>query len=234
MQKQKVIGIAVSVVLAAVGTALLVGYVRSAEHKASSADRTASVLVVTDTIAKGTKADDIAGKVRDAKVPANVVASGALSSLAPVAGKVTLAELLPGEQVVAGRFASPAEAGTAAAPPGMLQLAVKIDQTRAVAGQIREGDSVAVMASFDEPETTRMIEQKVLVTGVRNGTGALVKDSVAGQVPSGDFQVILALAAPSVERVVFAAEHGRLWLAWEPKDADGNGTGTQTKATVNL
>ena len=35
-------------------------------------------------------------------------------------------------------------------------------------------------------------------------------------------------------RVVFGAEHGTLWLAWEPKDANEAGTKVQTRAGVNL
>jgi hypothetical protein len=46
--------------------------------------------------------------------------------------------------------------------------------------------------------------------------------------------VTLALDAPSVEKVVFAAEHGRVWLALEPKDANEGGTKVQSRAGVNL
>jgi hypothetical protein len=41
------------------------------------------------------------------------------------------------------------------------------------------------------------------------------------------------LDAPSVERVVYAAEHGRLWLSQEPMDAPGTGTKLQDRVSVN-
>jgi hypothetical protein len=37
-----------------------------------------------------------------------------------------------------------------------------------------------------------------------------------------------------MEKVVFGAEYGHLWLAWEPKDANEGGTKIQTKGGVNL
>ena len=37
-----------------------------------------------------------------------------------------------------------------------------------------------------------------------------------------------------MEKVVFGAEHGRLWLSWEPKEANESGTKVQTVAGINL
>ena len=233
MKRQKLIGIIASVVLAAVGTALLVTYVRSAENRALEGEETVSVLVVTDPIPKGTKAEDIGGKVKTEQVPAKVVASGSVASIGAVAGRVSAVDLLPGEQLVQSRFAS--SAGKVGVPPGSLQVTVALEAVRVVGGQVREGDSVGVVASFEEPETTHLILQKVPVTDVRTATdGARVTTKAEASAPTGTLLVTLALDAPSVERVVFAAEHGRLWLSWQPKEAGEGGTKVQTRAGVNL
>ena len=42
--------------------------------------------------------------------------------------------------------------------------------------------------------------------------------------PKGSMLLTFALDAPSVERVVYAAEHASMWLAAEPKDAPETGT----------
>jgi pilus assembly protein CpaB len=52
--------------------------------------------------------------------------------------------------------------------------------------------------------------------------------------PVGNLFVTLALDGPSVERVVFGAEHGRLWLAAQPADAAEGGTKVQTRAEMDL
>lgn len=232
VKRQKLIGIIASVVLAGIGTALLVAFVRGAEDRALKGEKPVDVLVVSDTIPKGTKAEEISGMVRMEQVPAKVAARNALADIGSLAGKVAVVDLLPGEQVVPTRFAPPAEA--AGIPVGMLQVTVALDPVRALGGQIREGDSVGVTASFDDPESTHLILHKVHVTDVRTNQGDPVTSKADGPSPASPVMVTLALDAPSVEKVVFAAEHGRLWLSWEPKEANEAGTKVQTRAGVNV
>jgi pilus assembly protein CpaB len=232
IRRQKLIGIIGSVLLAAVGTGLLVAYVRSAEHRALKGERTVGVLIVSNTIPKGTKAEELAGKVRLEQVPSKVATKGALTSTEALAGKVAAVDLLPGEQVLPNRFSSSADAQGIG--PGMLQVTVGMDAVRAIGGQLRTGDSVAVTLSFDDPETTHLVLHKVRVTDVRTEAGVPVAGPAAGPAPTGRLLVTLAVDAPSLERVVFGAEHGRLWLSWEPKEANEGGTKVQTKGGVNL
>lgn len=229
--KSKVAGIVAAVVLAALGTALLVGYVRGAEERALEGEAPTRVYVVTDTIARGTKGDDLGAKVRSESIPSKVKAAGAVSSLDTLAGKVALVDLVPGEQLVSTRFGT--AAGAVGAASNLLQVTVALDAVRAIGGQIREGDSVGVLASFKgDTETTRLILQKVRVTGVRTDSGAKVTSRPDAAV-AGKLMVTLALDAPSVERVVFAAEHGSLWLTAEPAEAGEAGTNVQTRGSVN-
>ena len=232
IRRQKLIGIVASVLLAAVGTGLLITYVRSAEDRALKGEKTVDVLVVSATIPKGTKAEDITGNVRLQQVPTKVVTKDALTSTGALAGKVAAVDLLPGEQLVPTRFASPAEAQGIA--PGLLQVTVAMDAVRAVGGQVRKGHTVGFTLSFVEPETTHLVLNKVKVTDVRTADGVPVTTPASGPAPTGTILVTLAVDAPSMERVVFGAEYGRLWLSWQPKEASESGTKVQTKAGVNL
>jgi pilus assembly protein CpaB len=232
IRRQKLIGIIASVLLAAVGTGLLVAYVRGAEDRALAGEETVDVLVVSATIPRGTKAEDIGANVRIEQVPSKVATKDALASTSPLSGKVAAVDLLPGEQLVPGRFASPAEAQGIA--PGLLQVTVPMDAVRAVGGQVRKGDTVAVTLSFEDPDTTHLVLNKVKVTDVRTADGVPVTTPASGPSPTGTILVTLAVDAPSMERVVFGAEYGRLWLSWQPKEAAEGGTKVQTKAGVNL
>ena len=232
IRRQKLIGIVASVLLAAVGTGLLVVYVRSAENRALKGEKTVDVLVVSNTIPKGTKAEDITSSLRMEQVPVKIATKDALATTTPLAGKVAAVDLLPGEQLVSTRFTTAAEAQGIGA--GMLQVTIALDPVRVLGGQLRKGDSVAVTVSFAEPETTHMILHKVKVTDVRTSDGVNVGSPASGPAPTASMLVTLALDAPAVEKVVFGAEHGRLWLAWEPKEANESGTKVQTKAGVNL
>ncbi len=113
-------------------------------------------------------------------------------------------------------------------------MTVPLDAVRALGGRVREGDSVGVLMSFEEPETTHLVLQKVAVTDVRTADGAPVTAKADGPAPTGMLLVTLAVDAPAAEKVVFAAEHGRMWLSWEPKEANEGGTKVQTKTGVNL
>lgn len=104
-------------------------------------------------------------------------------------------------------------------------------------------DGIVVPAGGKTPNSTHMILQKVLVTNVQSarsfdfalgGGGDEEGDDQAATAPapSENLLVTVALDAPSVERVVFAAEHGTVWLAFDPETAGEEGTRVQTRGTV--
>ncbi|MEA2687125.1 MAG: pilus assembly protein CpaB [Actinomycetota bacterium] len=234
IKRQKLIGIVASVALAGVGTVLLTTYVRGAEQRATTGEVAVGVLVVSDGIPRGTRAEDIGGLVRIEAVPTKVAAQGAVADLASLAGLVTDVDLLPGEQLVQGRFATAAAAGQVIVPPDSLEVTVLLNTVQAAGGKVRAGDSVGVLVSFDDPITTHLFLQKVPVTDVRTEAGAPVSTEPAAAGPAGNLLVTLAVDAPSVERVVFAAEHGSLWLAEQPIQSSEGGTRVQTRAEMDL
>lgn len=235
--RTRVIGLVGAFALALLGTTLLVSYVQGAEARALAGERTVDVLVVAAPIARGTKGEELGDLVRTEKVPAKVRVEGAVVDVASLKGRVAVVDLLPGEQLVDARFAAPQVAARANVPKGMLEVTVELERQRALGGRIAAGDSVGVLASFSgggegaaAGETTHLILHKVPVTHVQGGrTDADNEDAAA----AGDtVMVTLALPAPSVERVVFAAEHGTLWLSAEPDDAAETGTAVQSRKTV--
>ncbi|MEA2827022.1 MAG: pilus assembly protein CpaB [Actinomycetota bacterium] len=234
IKRQKLMGIVASVVLAGVGTILLMTYVRGAEHKATQGETRVGVLVATEGIPLGTRAEEIGGRVKTESVPAKVAAQGAIADLGLVAGQVTSVDLIPGEQLVQGRFATAAEVGKVTVPPGSLEVTVLLNVVQAAGGKVRVGDSVGVLVSFEDPTTTHLFLQKVPVTGVRTEGGEPVTSEPEAAGPVGNLLVTLALDGPSVERVVFGAEHGHLWLAEQPTNSDEGGTKLQTRAEMDL
>jgi pilus assembly protein CpaB len=213
------------------------------------------VLVAAEPIEAGTSAAELEGKLEFERVPQKVKAEGAVTSIAQLGDRVTEHDLLQGEQIVKARFIEESEAGSAA--PGseggqtLLQQTVALEPERAVGGQIKQGDSIAVVGSFDpfdSPDGTKSANQthvlihKVRVTNVQveSGPGTSTdepetesddNDAAAGA-PSGRLLVTIALSAPDVERLTFAAEFGHIWLAAEPKDADESGTKVVTLDVV--
>lgn len=250
--RRRVTGIVAALVLASLGTVMLVVYVQSARDEAVAGERMVDVLVVSDAIQKGTKAADIEGSVDSKQVPAKVRADGAVTDLADLDDEsVAAVDLVPGEQLVASRFVSRSEAARGDIPEGLQEVTVPLEPARALGGNITAGDTVGVFLSFDPfdigtsgektPNVTHLELNKVTVTRVQlddSGSGAGLgesDDSNDGQVtdaPAGTFLVTLAVDAPSAEKVVFAAEHGFVWLSAEPLGADEGGTSVIDRGNV--
>jgi pilus assembly protein CpaB len=249
---RKLIGIVAALLLAGIGTVVLISYVKTAEQRALAGEQTVSVLVLQEAISAGTPADQLTGSVKPERVPAKVQAAGSVEALTELDGLVAAVDLVPGEQVVAQRFVDPptfAARGAVEVPAGLLQVTVSLSPERALGGRLKPGDTVGVLASFGDVSdeegaesgpTTHLVLHKVLVTNVQGGVAGTASPAPGDEdpgadpsaVPGGNLLVSLALDAGSVERVVFAAEFGSLWLSDEPPDADEAGTRIQTKGTI--
>lgn len=264
---KRVIGMVVSVALAAIGTFSLLTYVRGADERALAGEATVEVLVVDTPVAKGTPISEVAKAVTTEWVPVKVRAEGSVSTLANLSGTVAAVDLVPGEQVVSARFVSPVDLASETVveiPDGLLEVTIALDPQRAVGGQPVPGDLVAVVASFNdvaaEPvdespspgsfgteegeevvatlAATHIILHKVLIANVQaneqiqRATEADATEAGFAAAPTGSLLVTFAVSAPDVEKLVFAAEHGRIWLAREPVDAPEDGTSVQTNLVI--
>jgi pilus assembly protein CpaB len=250
-------GIVAALVLASLGTVMLVVYVQSARNEAVAGEQMVDVLVVSDPIDKGTAAKDIDDSVDVKQVPAKVRADGAVADLADLDDEsVAAVDLVPGEQVVATRFLSPQEAARGDLPEGLQEVTVPLEPARALGGRIAAGDTVGVFLSFDPfdigntgektANSTHLELHKVTVTRVQfddtGSTGLGSSDDNngdqgddgegTGDAPAGTFLVTLAVDSPSAEKVVFAAEHGFVWLSNEPTDADEGGASVVTRGNI--
>ena len=243
--KRRLFGIIGALVLALVGTLVLVSYVNGAEDRALAGEKTVKVLVAAEPIAAGSTAAELEGKVKFERVPQKVKADGAVTSINELGKRVTETELMPGEQILEGRFVTPSEVETAESQggDGLLETTIALDPARALGGRVEAGDTVAVVSSFDPfdvpgggktPNQTHILAHKVRVTRVQvdaDGSTETETESEddedaneAQPAPSGQLLVSLELGAPDVERVVFTAEFGHVWLAAEPENADESGT----------
>lgn len=254
--KRRVSGIVAALVLASAGTFVLANYVESAKDRAVAGEEMVDALVVSLPVAAGTAAADLEGSVKTVQVPAKVRADGAVTGLDQIKDLEAAVDLVPGEQLVTSRFVAPGSrrSGVPGVPEDKLLVTVSLDPERAVGGQLKPGDTVGVLASFDPfdleggkktPNSTNLILHKVPVVGVQGDSAGATKSvelastSEDGEgsnaptpAPGGKLLVTLALDAPSVERVVFAAEHGSLWLSAEPAEAVEGGTKVVTRGNV--
>lgn len=221
--QRRVIAAVAAVLLAGIGAVLLYTYVNSAETRAMSNMATTEVLVAAKAVPAGTLGANIGPFVELKKLPRIAVVPNALTSTTEVADMVTVSELQVGEQVLASRFAKPdtTTTGEVEVPSDLQLISVPLEVARVVGATIQPGDKVALFFSGDDDgkPATALALRDVLVVRVQGsrlgGEGGEGEEAAA---PTGTEIVTLALKAKDSARVVYAAEHNRIWVALEPAD----------------
>ena len=178
---KRIAGFLIAIVLALIGTVALVAYVATAEQRALAGEELIEVYVVRAPISSGTAAEDVEGYVTVEQVPLKVRASGAVDNLPALAGQVAAVDLMPGEQLLAGRFVQRSEFADRELgieiPEDMIEVTVELDAQRAIGGLLEAGQTVAVFASFDPFRLSRTV---VDVNGETVPLPSSVADDIEG------------------------------------------------------
>lgn len=227
-------GIIGAIVLALIGAVLVLAYANGADKRAESGTKVVAVYTVRAEIPAGTPSADLGDRVAKADLPKKAIADGAITNLEDVKGLVTGALLVKGEQLVRQRFTTPSayqsSGSSVAVPAGYLSTTISLAPERAVGGVLSPGTTVAITASFAAdgtvPAQSGVILQKVLVTNVQvadpaaaQTTDTTTDASRPGTTPQGSLLVTVALPATDIARLIYATEHGTLWLSADPRTA---------------
>ncbi|HEY3317888.1 MAG TPA: Flp pilus assembly protein CpaB [Coriobacteriia bacterium] len=240
--------------LGILAAALAGRYLAAVRSQALAGAKPVEVLVAKEDIPKGLTADEIRaqGLTETRKVPQQYLSASAISTMKAVDGQVLAVSLGKGEQLTTNRFQFSSQAGLSfGVPKGMVALSLASDEVRGIAGLVKTGDNVVVIASVktdanDENSwKTRVLVDgaRVLATGHTTGVEAKSAKSadqgVAFAAKADDKQVVpssitLALSPDQMERVVLAQEVGRVWLALLPTEEKALvvKTSGQVRATV--
>lgn len=241
----RIIGAILALVLAVVGTIVVVLYVRDADARAANGAELVPVYVVEEPVPAGTAGTEIGEFVKVERLARNSIQPDHVTSLRDLEGLVTTISLLPGDQLVSGRFADPADLaaqGNVIVPDGLQEVTLALPVEQVVGGVIRGGSTVGVVVTLlgeDFGATTQFALQDVLVTRVQAGDNYVPPsddEQQADQAPVATIMVTLALSTPDVERIVFAAElqqndAGGIWLTLQPEGSDPDGSEPVTGET---
>lgn len=243
--RTRLLGGVAALIVAIIGTVLLISYVNAADSRALAGVQTEDVYVVQKAIPAGTSASALGDYTTKKALPKTAVASDPVTDLSTVQGKVASVALEPGEELLASRFTDPSalvQPGRVAVPTGMQEITIKLPMERVVGGNILAGDTVGIVISFGAqdnlPAQTQLTFNKVLVTAIQTSNGALAQGSTptpqasqggqlnsngSGAPASGEYFVTLARPASEIERIVYASLNGQIFLTKEPASAiDGN------------
>lgn len=252
--RTRLLGGVAALIVAIIGTVLLISYVNGADARAYADTQTTDVYVVQKAIAAGTPAASIGASIAKRPVPQSVLPEGAVTDVGQIQDKVASVALEPGETLLASRFAdakSLAGPARVAVPQGLQEFTIKLPIERVVGGILQAGDTVGIVLSFPKednaPAQTQLTFHKVLITGVQfsNGTAAQTQPNSSQQGQSGgtmsasqnsgntgEYLVTLARNAVDAEKIIYTSEFGKLYLTKEPSDAQENNGAPMERSKV--
>lgn len=161
---RRLIALVAALLLAGGGTFVLVNFVRGAEERATAGEELTTVWVVQTTIPKGTSGASIGSYVAQDEVLAKSVPPGAYTQdlqamQTALTGFAAAVDILPGEVVINSRWVAEElldnarpDVPTRREPPNprMLQVPIRFTAEQALGGIILPGETVAIIASFDD------------------------------------------------------------------------------------
>lgn len=220
----------VAVLIALVGTSLIVLYVQGIDARATEGQELVEVLTATDVIDTGedVAAAQEAGKFAKTEVRRADLVEGALTSTSSITDLVAVSTIYPGEQVLAKKFGTMGDAGALVIPDDMLAVSVELTDPERVAGFVNPGSEVAIFVSADPilytpdgqektlPQYTGLLLPKVSVVGV--GTTSVASTTTTTEEGEATEQVartILTVAVPQkdAEKLIYADRNGDISFA---------------------
>lgn len=217
MDRRKVL-LLVAAVIAALGTLLVFLYVTGADNRADQRYKAVTVLKAVKQIDPGETAEaaQAAGKIETAAVSQQDLLTGAINGLDPIAGKVAVSTIYPGEQIVSTKFGAAGAATAASAltiPKGKIAISISLGDPARVAGFVNPGNKVAMF--YTGGSATRLLLPSVEVIGAGTTTMTPTTTTTATDGTQSVEQLpktllTLALSQRDAEKVIFASQAGQL------------------------
>ena len=142
-----------AVLVAVIGTALVFVYVRGADNRAQDKFTNVEALQATQDVAAGETYDAAlaAGKISLQPIPKNILDAntGFETTVTGLKGKIVAVPIFAGQVVVANQFGDTVQATSSslAIPKGMIAISVNLTDPDRVAGNIQNGQNVAIFVT---------------------------------------------------------------------------------------
>lgn len=214
----------VAALIAALGTGMVILYVRGADSRAEAGQAPVQVLKAVAAIQPGETmaAAQAAGKIQLGTVPQKELLSGAVNSATGLQDEVALSTIYPNEQIISARFGSPGDQETLNIPKRNIAISVNLSDTGRVAGFVSPGANVAIFASSTAQsgaggvsvDSTRLLLPKVQViaVGATTTVSQTTTDAAGAQTTEQLPKTLFTLSVNQrqAERVLYASTHGEL------------------------
>lgn len=234
--------------LALFGTGAVFVYVSRVDARAIADQQPVEVLVATGTIEAGMSLEEaVAADLLERKALAsNSVPAGALSKTSQAQGRVTVSTIYPGEILLSPKLVEPQAVGGLDIPADLMAVSVELEDPQRVAGFVLPGSEVAIFDTYEVEsvnvnaqvtsttpnsadvaahgtkvdEATRMLLPRVPVIAVgQTGQRKTAQASATDEEPVATTVLTVAVKKEDAERLVHAAQTGRLYFALLTKNS---------------
>jgi Flp pilus assembly protein CpaB len=234
----RVKNIGIAVALALVAGLLTIFYVTNYKRDVRSAEASVTVYVAAKDIPAGTSGDELGGGgwLTQQSVAKRSVTPGAISSPEQLAGRVSSGTIYAGEQVTTRRFTTEETKGIRAQLTGTTRaLAIAGNAQQTLAGTLKDGDHVDIIATWNFPEEAIAHVSKVILRDIlvleapeSSSTSEKLTDPTAGNIA-----VILALTDNQAQKLFWVVNNGQWSLQLRPP-ADSADSPTSAESSRSL
>lgn len=218
--------------VATIGVAL---YINSFKAAIVESGQKQAVYVANAKLASGSRISQAldANNLKKMEIPKRYVAEDAVTDPEAYKSRMLTASMSRGEQLTLSKLRSSSQSEvTYKLPADYLAVSIPVDDVVGVGGRIKVGDRVAIIATF-EPGPDGADVSRMVLSGIE--VLALSGQSKAGGMGAQSSKPTLTLAVTpaDAEKLVFAEEKGKVWVALQAPATQGlPQAGGQTVQTV--
>jgi Flp pilus assembly protein CpaB len=220
--------ITVALVAAALAAIVLLAFASRYKNSVQGGNAQHTALVADRLIPRGTSGDLVVsgGLFRQSQVRDSDLVTGAVVDGSALAGRVATRDIYPGQQITAADFVAGADPVRGQLKGNQRAIAIALDSSHGLIGQVRTGDHVDVLAGFNSTNGAtgegrpqlRTLMDDVLVLGAPGST------DTAGKATSSGSNVTLRVAANDAAKLAFASDNGKIWIVLRPPTGGSNPT----------
>ncbi len=213
--------IAASGLAALLAAVIFVVYLHRYRASLNEAAEPMTVLVAKNLIERGTPGNAIAtGELYQVtSVPRRALKDGAVSDPAALRGRIAVDDVYPGDQLTTADFTKTPTTAIAAKLTGdQRAIAVPVDDSHGLIGQVQTGDHVDVYAGFNwdlGDKTVPVMKLAIPDALVLDAPAEAAKGFGAGAQTTS--QVSLRATPEQAAIVAWAVDNGKVWVTLRPK-----------------
>jgi Flp pilus assembly protein CpaB len=219
--REGTLGFATLAGLLAIG--VLVAFMHGYKRTVDDGAQPVTVLVARNALPKGVSGDVIAekGMFQATGLKRDQVKEGAITDPAGLRGQVATHDLVRGQQLTAADFGKPSNRVLSRLQGDQRAVAIPVDTSHGMVGQIQTGDHVDVLAGFQvQPDGTGGRARpviRVLLQNVEVLQAPPAAKQGSGLGAQGQSQpLVLRVSDKDAPQLAFSSDNGKVWVTLRP------------------